>query len=236
MERDLSDLSSEQLRALQEFRDIAQTDDIGGAVNLLERESWDVQAAVDTFFRNLSTEANMHQDSLRDERAISPSSAGATRYLQWLFQSVPTALNPDEDFRAFESSFEQTYGSNHPSFFQGSYTKAVAHAYHNTKLLLVYLHSPLHADTSKFCRFPIFVRCCITVLILFLSRQSFCSPTFNQLADNRLVVWGGSTDHAEAYNLSQVLRATRFPFLALLVSQSERSVQLITRIQGSFNL
>lgn len=64
-------------------------------------------------------------------------------------------------------------------------------------------------------------------------RRTICSPTLRQLTDQRLVLWGGSTDHAEAYNLSQVLRSNRFPFLALLVCQSERSVQLIDRIQGS---
>jgi hypothetical protein len=63
-------------------------------------------------------------------------------------------------------------------------------------------------------------------------RQTLCSPALKQVVDERLIMWGGSTDHAEAYNLSQVLRVTRFPFLALLVCQSGRSVQLIDRIQG----
>ncbi|CAM9247511.1 unnamed protein product, partial [Ectocarpus fasciculatus] len=128
----------------------------------------------------------------------------------------PTALNPDEDCKLYVRDYENTYGAERLNFFNGSYTKAVQHAYQSSKFLLVYLHSPLHGDTEAFCR----------------SVQTLSTPELKQFADQHLVVWAGSTDHAEAYNLSQVLRATRYPFLALLVCQSGRSVQLVDRIQG----
>lgn len=66
----------------------------------------------------------------------------------------------------------------------------------------------------------------------FANRQTLCAPTVCQYLDQNILLWGGSTDHAEAYNLSTVLRATQFPFLAILVCQSDRSVQLVDRIQG----
>ncbi len=37
----------------------------------------------------------------------------------------------------------------------------------------------------------------------------------------------------EAYSLSIQLKASTFPFLALLVCQSERIVQVVNRIQGT---
>jgi hypothetical protein len=165
----LSDLSPEQLRSLQGFRDIAQTDDISRAVVVLDRNSWDIQASIDDFFRNsdLGGDAGDTRAAPRSQqaapgarRANSPPptrapagpASGAATYFQWLFQSIPTALNPDDDCATFKSDYERSYGLEHPTFFQGAYTKAVAHAYQNSKFLLVYLHSPLHGDTPEFCR------------------------------------------------------------------------------------
>jgi FAS-associated factor 2 len=100
-------------------------------------------------------------------------------------------------------------------FFEGSYVRAVAHAHQQQKFLLVYLHSPIHEDTQPFFS------------------NVLCSPAVQQYLDENVVLWGGSVHQAEAYNLSNVLKAARFPFLALLACQSSRSVQLLERIQGA---
>lgn len=165
----LSNLSPDQLSSLQEFRDIAQTDDIGRAVLVLGRNSWDMQAAIDDFFRNSDIGGNAPpatsplrpqvQGSSRtsDGRRPQSQNGGISTYFQWLFQSIPTALDPDEDSARFESDFERDYGTDRPDFFRGSYTKAVANAFQNSKFLLVYLHSPLHGDSPEFCRCAVFL-------------------------------------------------------------------------------
>lgn len=230
----LSELNPEQLQSLQEFRDIVQTDDIQRAVRTLSRNQWDVQAAVDSFFGNPTHDTDARSPSVEHNRTMRAArDSGSSNYFQWLFQSVPTALDPDEDSKTFVREFDSKFGSTHAAFFGGSYTKAVRSAYENSKFLLVYLHSPLHEDTENFCRSCChIVRCFTCFLFPPLFRQTLCAITAIQYMNQHVVFWGGSTDHAEAYNLSHVLKATRFPFLALLVCQSERSVQLIDRVQG----
>ncbi len=70
------------------------------------------------------------------------------------------------------------------------------------------------------------------LIVFFDGREAFCSPFFVQFANANLVVWVGSIQHAEAYNLSHVLKAAKFPFTALLNCQSRSTVQLVDRIQG----
>lgn len=51
-----------------------------------------------------------------------------------------------------------------------------------------------------------------------------------------MVVWGGSVWNPEPYNLSLQLKVSTFPFLALLSCESERSVQILDRIQGNTHI
>jgi hypothetical protein len=53
--------------------------------------------------------------------------------------------------------------------------------------------------------------------------------TFN---GNNLLTWGGNIWNAESYNLSLQLKVSTFPFLAVMCCESDRSVQIIDRIQG----
>lgn len=75
-----------------------------------------------------------------------------SRPLSWLINTRGTVLNPDADTRKFNDEFDRKFLSTHPKFFNRSYTQAVEHAFRNQKFLLVYLHSPLHEDTNKFCQ------------------------------------------------------------------------------------
>lgn len=72
--------------------------------------------------------------------------------LRWLFRIYPESLNPDEDSIKFSNEFKTLYGEDSPQFRGVSYNQAVASANRETKFLLIYLHSPLHEDTTRFCR------------------------------------------------------------------------------------
>jgi hypothetical protein len=60
----------------------------------------------------------------------------------------------------------------------------------------------------------------------------FCDPVRNYINTN-VEIWGGNIWDPEAYNLSMQFKVSTFPFIALLICQSERSVQIIDRIQGT---
>lgn len=134
--------------------------------------------------------------------------------LRWLFQARPLSLNPDQDTHKFIDDYNIKYSSPHPNFHAGSYQSAVASAYDQSKFLLVYLHSPLHEDSQRFCR------------------GVLAAPAVVTYANEHLVTWAGRVWDPEAYGLSTQLRASAFPFVALLVCQSNRTVQIADRIQG----
>ena len=134
--------------------------------------------------------------------------------IRWLFQSRPVSLNPNADTVKFIDEFNQNYSTIHPNFYPHSYQSAVAHAFASSKFLLVYLHSPIHDDSNKFCR------------------QTLSSESFIALSNQYAVSWAGKIWDAEAYGLSLQLKASSFPFVALLICQSNRSVQIAEKIQG----
>jgi FAS-associated factor 2 len=149
-----------------------------------------------------------------NNNANNANNNGSWNPLRWLFQTHPVSLNPELDTRRFLADFDMKFGSQHPQFSDSSYQNAVAQAFQNSRFLLVYIHSPMHEDTSRFCR------------------QVLCTQTFSNFVDNEMMMWAGQVWDAEAYSLSIQLRATTFPFLALLVCQSDKVVQIVRRFQG----
>lgn len=135
--------------------------------------------------------------------------------VRWLFQTRPVSLNPQRDTLKFIDDFNLQYSTNHPTFHPDSYQSAVALAFSTSKFLLVYLHSPIHEDTNRFCR------------------QVLSSPRLTTLASQYMVTWAGKIWDSEAYGLSTQLKATAYPFIALIVCQSSRMVQVADKIQGA---
>jgi hypothetical protein len=135
--------------------------------------------------------------------------------LRWLFQTRPMSLNPSRDAQKFIAEFSASYGLNGPRFHDNSYQSAVATAFQESKFLLVYLHSPLHEDTDRFCN------------------QVLCSQQFANVTNNNVIMWGGKVFDPEAYGLSSQLGVSTFPFLALLMCQSSRVAQIADRVQGN---
>jgi FAS-associated factor 2 len=135
--------------------------------------------------------------------------------LLWLFQSQPLSLNPDRDTERFVDEFNGKYGeSTHPTLITSSYQETVQNAHIQSKFLLVYLHSPLHEESDHFCK------------------HVLCGRELAALFAGPVLLWAGSVWDPEAYGLSSQLRASAFPFLALLVCQSPRMVQIVDKIQG----
>jgi hypothetical protein len=72
----------------------------------------------------------------------------------------------------------------------------------------------MHEDTQKFCQ------------------QTFCTQSFSSFADQNMITWIGKVWDPEAYGLSIQYKVTAFPYCALLVCQSQRSVQIVAKFEG----
>ncbi len=80
--------------------------------------------------------------------------------------------------------------------------------------MFVYLHAPDHDDTDAYCR------------------QVICSESLiSLLKEKNFVVWAGNIQYSEAYQVSNVLAASSFPFCALITLQGSR-MTIIDRFEG----
>ncbi|XP_046396416.1 FAS-associated factor 2 [Ischnura elegans] len=122
--------------------------------------------------------------------------------------------DPVTDVAAFVSEFESNFGPQHPVFFRGSYSDALAHAKRDLRFLLVYLHSPQHQDTPTFCR------------------CTLGDPDFVAFVDAQALFWGCSVTSPEGYRVALMLRECSYPFLALLVLRDTR-MTVVGRLEGA---
>lgn len=114
------------------------------------------------------------------------------------------------------------YKSEHspsPNFELSSFRDAVSTARATSKFLLVYLHSPIHEDTSAYCENV-------------LNTTEFCSF----LSESQLVIaWAGDISYSEGYSVSLSFGAAQFPFIALVTCQT-RGVSILEKFTGKWKL
>ena len=174
---DLTHLTSSQRNSLEVFQEVTQMEDIGVCLDIMNQNGWDVDHAIESFIQNRGTGSSNNpnrndnlysNDNARRSQQQTPISPNVDANnnpnnnhsimdyvmnpIKWLFQTHPVSLNPERDARNFISDFESKFGSNHPAFIESSYNTAVSQAFRGPKFLLIYLHSPLHDDTNRFCR------------------------------------------------------------------------------------
>lgn len=253
----LANLSPEQVNTLFSFSDVTQIEDTNLCRSILAQNDWNLDVAVDNFINNRSTSDARNVTS--DERLTmygqldsSHQSEGGhesggifdiiTSPLRWLFQTTPLSLSPDQDTSKFVDKFQMEYRSSGNGndddlqLVRTSYSQAVRQAHQESKFLLVYLHSPLHDDTNRFCSEVLNsdnVKRMINGRRNVVDEQEDpAEDSSNEDTASEIVAWAGQVWDPEAYNLSLDLHATSFPFVALLVCQSERSVRVLDRIQG----
>lgn len=130
------------------------------------------------------------------------------------------SLNPRDTASRFAREFEEEYGNHDLHFFDGGYAQAYDLAKKDLKFFLVVLLSPEHDDTSTFVRDTL------------LSQE-----VANYINDpqNRIILWAGNVQDSEAYQVSNALNCSKFPFAALVVhtpQDSTTSMSTIARITG----
>ncbi|KAL8752786.1 MAG: hypothetical protein Q9199_005503 [Rusavskia elegans] len=129
-------------------------------------------------------------------------------------------LNARDTAARFIREFEEEYGQHELSFFSNGYAQAYDLAKKDLKFLLVVLLSPEHDDTSTFVR------------------STLLSPEVaNYINDpqNKIILWAGSVQDSEAYQISNALNCSKFPFAAVVAhtpEDSSTSMSTIARISG----
>ncbi|XAR70131.1 hypothetical protein NMG60_11026899 [Bertholletia excelsa] len=114
----------------------------------------------------------------------------------------------------FVSNFERDYGTTHPNFVAEGFMDALQRSRHTFKLLFVYLHSPDHPDTPLFCE------------------RTLCSEALAAFVNENFVAWGGSIRASEGFKMSNSLKASRFPFCAVVMAATNQRIALLQQVEG----
>ena len=129
-------------------------------------------------------------------------------------------LNPRDTAARFAREFEEEYGTHELPFYEGGYAQAYDLAKKELRFLMVVLFSPEHDDTSTFVR-----------------ETLLSQDVINYLKDtqNKVILWAGNVQDSEAYQVSNTLNCSKFPFTALIVhtpQDSSTSMSTIARVTG----
>ena len=115
-------------------------------------------------------------------------------------------LPPADNARRFIREFSEEYGANDLPFAENGFNLSLDTAKQDLKFLLVVLLSPNHDDTTSWVR------------------ETLLTNQFNQFLTSHkdaIHLWGGNVQDAEAYQVSDALGCTKFPFAALLCHTTE---------------
>lgn len=129
-------------------------------------------------------------------------------------------MNPRDTAARFIREFEEEYGSHELHFFEDGYAQAYDLAKKELKFLLVVLISPEHDDTTTFVR------------------ETLLSPEVAAFVNdprNSMILWTGSVQDSEAYQVSNALNCSKFPFASLIVhtpQDSSTSMSTVARMTG----
>jgi FAS-associated factor 2 len=243
----LQDLTAEQVDKLLQLQDLTGMDDIQLCRALLESKAWDLEATVRE--QRATPETDHGQTNGTVASVGNGGASGIASLLRWGFfilsfpvaqplklafgairfmfsvlssfmgvtsVSSQRALTSDSlsDVVSFKRNFECHFGSEHPPFYMGSYSQALEEAKRDLRFLLVYLHCPDHQDTAPFCL------------------QTLSSPEFSRfVSDANALFWACSVNSDEGHRVSQALRESTYPFLAVTVLRQNR-MMIVGRIEG----
>jgi FAS-associated factor 2 len=124
---------------------------------------------------------------------------------------VPVSAAAAEAMR-FVEVFEREYGATGPRFVGEGFMDALQRSRSAFKLMFVYLHSPDHPDTPAFCE------------------RTLCSEAIAEFVNENFVSWGGSIRASEGFKMSNSLKASRFPFCAVVMAATNQRIALLQQV------
>jgi len=251
---DMAELSPEQMDVLVQLQEITGLEDLAVCRALLESSNWDLESVareqlglggppgggepqVSDSEGEASDPEPRHQPQPLARHAASPLGwllyiitipnriiAGGFNIVWSVVSSMFGVSTPSQnrqsgdgrtDVAEFVREYGERYGASHPPFNRGGYYQVLEEAKRDLKFLLVYLHSEDHQDTDNFCR---------NVLS--------SDAVKGELETSNIILWGCSVSRTEGYKVSQALRETSYPFLAMIVLRQHRMV-VVSRQEGS---
>ncbi|CAN7008918.1 unnamed protein product [Brassica rapa subsp. trilocularis] len=129
---------------------------------------------------------------------------------------VPPVSSAAGEAMEFIALFDRDYGRNafKPGFVPEGFMDALQRSRSEFKLLFVYLHSPDHPDTPVFCD------------------GTLCNEAFVAFLNENFVCWGGSIRASEGFKMSNSLKASRFPFCAVVMPAANQRIALLQQVEG----
>lgn len=125
-----------------------------------------------------------------------------------------TDYNPIENINEYSRYFNETFGVNHPRFYQGSYSQALNEAKRNFKYLIVYLHDNNSEDCNK------------------IARETLANDAVIDLCNNQTYLfWSCSINLPEGDKVFKALKAKRCPFIGIILLRRTK-MTLALKIQG----
>ncbi|KAJ8650199.1 hypothetical protein MRB53_003222 [Persea americana] len=141
---------------------------------------------------------------------LGPRAQGASSPLVPLSASAQEAV----DFLAQLERDCPAAAASRPNFVAEGFMEALQRARREFKMLFVYLHSPDHLDTPAFCE------------------GTLCSEAVAAFVNENFVAWGGSIRASEGFKMSNSLKASRFPFCAVVTQATNQRIALLQQIEG----
>ncbi|OBZ81969.1 FAS-associated factor 2-B, partial [Choanephora cucurbitarum] len=242
----------QQQQILQQYKLETKAKDTSEAIRILQENNWDLKSAIQNRYlpsgshprpSYASSETNS-TSALLGDNASHPSAQKRllslflwpmhiTWRITWQLLQLtarvfhkPMISSQRADARSeadrFLREFESSFGTTHPHFFsEGGYTKALNAAKSQLKYMLAILSSEEHDDHHRFCK------------------ETLTNPELLEfLHQHQVIVWGGHVKYTEAYQVSHLLQATTYPFLAIIALQPSNDSQkmaVIDRIEGETN-
>ncbi|WOK98734.1 hypothetical protein Cni_G07446 [Canna indica] len=131
-----------------------------------------------------------------------------------LIRLLPSAAEAADFVAAFERDYGSDFAESRPRFVAERFMDALQRSQREYKLMFVYLHSPDHSDVPAFCE------------------GCLCSPAVGPFVNENFVAWGGSLRREEGFKMSNSLKASRFPFCAVVMPSSNQTILLLQQIEG----
>ena len=174
--------------------------------------------------KNIQSKTSERESKENDDRGPKSRGNPLLSFLENMYRSMtnPQKIDPVRECSKFIGKYEQEYGNTHPPFSRRDFHSVVNRAHTDAKFTLVYLHCGVHQDTPTFCR------------------KILANTALNDmLRGDNIQVWGGDVFQSEARWVSHMLKATTFPFLALLSpksSSSSRKYYVLHSVLGSSSI
>ncbi|KAJ6414988.1 hypothetical protein OIU84_003897 [Salix udensis] len=224
------------------FQAITGLEDPDLCTQILQAHNWDLELAVSSFTSNhnndpLSSSSTTATTTTAVEPSISPVHSYDSTAIAPVAPPPPgfiglgsssgrggdssaqlvTVSAASREALEFVAQFERDYGgsgSSMPNFVGEGFMDALTRSRDSFKLLFVYLHSPDHPDTPAFCE------------------GTLCSEVFSAFVNENFVAWGGSLRGSEGFKMSNSLKASRFPFCAVVMPATNQRIALLQQVEG----